>query len=351
MKWAFAICIFILLVGCDQPAETGRSGMQKQPGSEHPISSPDQLRPVCFGRFLVDVPFNVIQTFGPAAAAGTEISISKWPVSEADSEVGRLAATLKNTAHETEKGGLLRALSKDEATGATVIVSRGSPADIWGYDIRMFVPIKQRVYEFHGGVDVGEGSFEPKVSKFFEIARRLRAREDFEIPQDAGFCFESAFLADKGPADQEILTIGMRFPKHPDLRFSIETNRDGTIGDELLLQRMSKMEHPSSDMPSQLSDLVKTVHVLRKGKRKVGEWQGQEWLATMSAFHSHQFVFEGVGEKGNSLKPNITLELFTGVKGNDRWSTSPTLTDQEAVALFDSILMSVRPRPNAMLAR
>ena len=106
-----------------------------------------------------------------------------------------------------------------------------------------------------------------------------------------------------------------------------------------------------SDMPSELRNLINTVKVLRKGKRTVGDLQGEEWLVRMSEFHAHEFIFEARGEKGNTLHPNVTFEMFTGVKGDDRWSSKPSLTDEEAMALFDRMLDSVRVRPGAVAAR
>jgi len=41
----------------------------------------------------------------------------------------------------------------------------------------------------------------------------------------------------------------------------------------------------------------------------------------------------------------LDLSLHTGVKGNTTGGTRPSITDDEAVLLWDRLTTSVRPRP------
>ncbi|MCL1861383.1 MAG: T6SS immunity protein Tli4 family protein, partial [Proteobacteria bacterium] len=51
----------------------------------------------------------------------------------------------------------------------------------------------------------------------------------------------------------------------------------------------------------------------------------------------------GVGK--DLLRPAVTLKLYTGVVENTRASVQPSLTDDEAIAMWDKLTSTIRVRP------
>jgi hypothetical protein len=98
-----------------------------------------------------------------------------------------------------------------------------------------------------------------------------------------------------------------------------------------------------------LANLATSVRVLRKGDRQVGPYAGQEHLASApgsNGMRGHAFVWETQGD-GTLDTPAIKIELATGYhdgKGNQQ---KTSLTDKEAMKVWDDILDSFRLRPGA----
>lgn len=58
----------------------------------------------------------------------------------------------------------------------------------------------------------------------------------------------------------------------------------------------------------------------------------------------HEFKFYSSGEVNDPFHPEIDIELETGVKDNRKAGQPPSLTDAEALALWDKLLGSIRVR-------
>ncbi len=310
----------------------------------------DGGQPLCFGRFVVNVPKGTKVGFGLSSGAGIGADLMDWPVKELDARIAKMADELRHTEHKTELGGLLRHIEHDPVTGAWILAHRGWAENVWGYYVPAYVPVGNQVYELAGGVDVGGGSYESEVARVRAAARRFHPRGLWEIPKGPGFCAEDLFIADDGTPGQEIVQIGLVFPQWPDIQVSITLNRDADpeqyFGEDLLT-RMHKMEYANEQIAPELHDLANSVKVLRKGKAELGNWKGQEWLATMAPVRAHEFKFEAPHEPGNPLKPNFNLELFSGLKDGERWAVKPTLSDEEVVALYEHLMKHIVPREGA----
>ena len=91
------------------------------------------------------------------------------------------------------------------------------------------------------------------------------------------------------------------------------------------------------------------IAFLRRGKKKVGNWDGFEVAAHMpgqaGSDDSHEFAFVSHGEPKNPLLPVLDVKLHSGVKEDKTGGTAPSISDEEALYLWDRILNSIRPRP------
>ena len=63
------------------------------------------------------------------------------------------------------------------------------------------------------------------------------------------------------------------------------------------------------------------------------------------AGETHEFHFTSFGAVKESLCPELDLQLDTGVANNLQGGTKSSITDEEAVALWDKLVTSIRVGP------
>lgn len=101
-----------------------------------------------------------------------------------------------------------------------------------------------------------------------------------------------------------------------------------------------------SGIRKQFSSKIKTV---KKGTREVNALKGEEsldvFLSDDETGMAHAFVWETLGEVGNPLLPSIHLEVNTGDAGAGQHFPA-TLSNQEAMALYEAIVKTIRIRPS-----
>ncbi len=66
-------------------------------------------------------------------------------------------------------------------------------------------------------------------------------------------------------------------------------------------------------------------------------------LPTDAGYKVHKFRWESRYELNDPFKPVIVVQLSTG-RGKDK-DVRPTISEQEAVELFDAVVNSIRLRP------
>jgi hypothetical protein len=188
------------------------------------------------------------------------------------------------------------------------------------------------------------------------IARRLRLRAENEIPTEPGNCIEHAFLPDKPGLDKgppaELIRIGFRLKEFPDTHLSIfvgPSNPHYTESDSLewrldRLQKSQKAQDPNNP-------LLKTK-ILRRGSRQIHDWlNGFEVMSRspeQAEVHSiNDFAMDFRGVPSDPLKPYAEIQMQTGVADNAAGATKASLTDEEAIAVWDKITSTIRVRPTS----
>ncbi|CAJ0706407.1 hypothetical protein LMG19089_04096 [Ralstonia edaphis] len=204
----------------------------------------------------------------------------------------------------------------------------------YGLEAHMtFASSGSNLYEwFTGGKELGR------------LLHGLRARKNTEIPTAPGVCIDHGFIADSSGSFQEIFGVGIDLPSFPDVSFSILSNKDAsTDGDPGLIERhydaMGKVT-PTG------------VTRLQLGKREVNGWKGEQVLLRRDGIEkgvfAHEFLWASIGKSGSALNPaSVDIQLNTGVKASRTLAQPSSLTDEEALALWNRLLDSVRFRVNA----
>lgn len=304
-----------------------------------------KTKPVCFGRFIVDVPLTSqvligLQAFGP--------NIESLPDSSTDLDrlVRRRIAELQAIKREDEPGTVYKGLLDGPTPESKTVLSWYDASStlvtrIWGY-----LKVPPHVFIYKGSDAADNASIKTETARLNYVASHLRARDPSEIPVEPGVCLDVGFIADDRGQFQEIFGIGFRFPELSDASFSISSNKDAQQGDSFE-ERLAEAARSAKSEPEMAAALAK-IKTLRKGKHKVWQGEGSEALfkrpVSEGEGHWHEFQFEYAGKRFDHHNPPWDATLFTGVVRSDAGAVPSSLTDEEAIALWDRLISSVRLR-------
>ena len=304
-----------------------------------------EMRTVCVGRFLIDVPADADVSFRSAFLAGWDISSDLEETDAAfEGRLQKIESDLRLAKNERGEVSLesVRAINSAGVTGKIFVYDRH-----WGYTIEN----GQRVHSTHVAVDasvrirgisfdfaetIGE---ESDVDELAKIISQLEPQAPNQQPQDSGFCFDGGFLKDPLTASQnERVSVFIGLKGHPDVAIAVNTMA-GLDPDPGLLQRDDENSVKNSNPFN-----FKTI---RKGKRSIGEIPGEEVLELVSepnGTKSQLFMWESRSQKDSVYRPELSLELATG-RGQPGRPVNSSLSDARALALWDRISASLRLRP------
>jgi hypothetical protein len=194
------------------------------------------------------------------------------------------------------------------------------------------------------------GTEDSAATQQAERATSLRLLSLDEIPNEPGFCVEHAFMSGNGYSDQEMVSAGIYLPSLPDVTFSINSNKDA-YGDyppaefektkraklSLLARIAQAKEDQGIGYPSRT--------LLREGKRNVQHWRGEESLIRRKD-GAHDFEWALVGTPRDVANPSeFSARMYTKVEHDTVGAAkAASLTDDEAVALWDKLLSGLKFR-------
>lgn len=305
----------------------------------------ERTKAVCFGRFVMDVPVTAVAAPGPQAFGPDIESLPNG------------AGSLVRIARARRDEISAKALTIDKAE---VISFVGGPTSgswvltYWEDDIAKKVGVQRATGFLAAGPHAfiypdktgGKEKPEDLQRNIRYVATHLRARDPQDVPEEPGVCLEAGFISDDSGKFQEIFGIGLRFPELPDASFSVSSNKDAQQGDSFEDRRAEAKR--AAFMVAPLATLFNKVKTLREGKLKVQQGQGSEALFRRPMEEGegvwHEFQFEYVGKRFDHRNPSWDATLFTGVAHNRAGSKPSSLTDEEAIALWDRLMSSVRLR-------
>lgn len=312
----------------------------------------EKTKTVCFGRFMVDVPETATIAWGESyVPLGIHIYLDG--VDEVKKMEGEFVHELKNT----------KAINHNDVPLYLSEEATVNPAGniVIGYDgFQAINGLKINGY-FKSGKDGFVMSTLPlredatsTVAQIKSIAKRLRLHNETDIPSEPGNCIQYAFLPDEPGESKKVplehIRIGFRLKEFPDTHLSIyvaPSNPHAGESDTLAwrleqLEKRQKAANPDHPM-------LKTRY-FRKDARQIHDWQnGWEGLSRTldqkKAHGFHDFILQFQGVPSDLLRPYADIRMQTGVGNNAAGAIKPSLTDEEAVAVWDKITSSIRVRP------
>jgi hypothetical protein len=337
------LAVVALLYGCQRGTEpVSRNSMTTLSPRLQPLF--EKIRPVCFGRFLIQVPATADVVYGPAEA---ETPIQYFE-GEGDKVAEHLAARLAEV--ETERQFLLKDdISRLPLFGKVIGGARAGQKIVFGsknqagYTVHSFVPIGKDLYvQYVNSIPPDEEI----VSVINAVATKLQARPEGKIPAEPGSCIEGGFV----PLTQEYerVTVGIRMKEFPDVHLSIDVHKNLErlrLGNSPKLLREQAKESAEANG---LGAVFARTRILRQQERQLGAWKGEESAFRTPAFKDdksvHEFRFHSLGAVHDPLLPELDIRFDSGVNGNSKASINSSITDEEALALWDKLITTIRVR-------
>lgn len=294
----------------------------------------------CFGQYIIDVPATATLVYGPAHV---EAPIRYYPGESRliDDHLQTQLMTVEKdrkflTEEDLKKFPLFGKIIDGAMSGQKFVF--GSLEQI-GYTIYSFIPIGEDL--FVQSLDYTE-SKDDAIAELNKVAKNLRLRKPDEIPAEIGTCIDGGFVGFQ--PQYEMVTLGIRLKEFPDVHFSLEVLKNGQYVPE-----MSDLETRLKSAEKDGGNWYSRITFFRRGPRQIGDWNGDEALALKPAQEkekeSHEFHFISMGAPDALLQPRVDIQLDTGASGFRKGAVKPSLSDEEAVALWDKLISSIRVRP------
>jgi hypothetical protein len=301
---------------------------------------------VCFSQFVVEVPVTATVIYGPTTV--------EWPIHRYFAQGNRAADRVSLLLQEVEKERMFlakRHLAELHRFGSVIDGAVPGQKLIFGskdqisYTIDSVIPVGEELFVQRAESVPPEKEIE-QVALLNAVAKNLQLRGDEEIPAESGACIDGGLI--KRQAEYESVAVGIRFKEFPDVHFSIDTlKRDTSVDSDALEPRLKQAEQGASREGN--GHIFAQIKTLRRGNREFNNWKGFEILARKPAHEAdteaHEFLFVSLAVPNDPLRPMMELQLSTGVAGNAKASVRPSITDEEAVALWDKLTNSIRVRP------
>lgn len=316
------------------------------PNQEHTMTELTRsMHPYCVGRFLVDVPVQaklgqLSQRISHMGDINVETSVSKAAYLNA---VSKKEAELRAQFHKTERN-VLHEVWHPVDRESSVIFYRDDYLNVLDFSILAYLWHDNRLVTFHYGAS--NDKVQEAKDDLVRAFALIQPRADDQIPTGPGTCVESAFIPGTGYRSESV-TWSLTIPEYPDLRITFSIDSTVKPETEGLLDRVGRhMKAVDIQFPEHKEIM------LRKGARGIGDLSGEELVQILKGDKNDpndpkdsflaNWEFGGIA---NSMKqPKASIDMNYTIPSDPK---SPRLNQEELLALWDRVVGSLRPRPNA----
>ena len=303
-----------------------------------------KMKSMCVGRFLIDIPADADVSYRGAMIAGWSIATYDNETDEQfASRVEKKEAQLASEKNERGRPSLeiTHQVDKNGVHGKIHVFARRwiphMPAGMSGETVRVEAMIRVQKHSFNLTREYGNNDY---LKELAELVTQFRSREENEIPSEAGYCFDGGFITEPITVEQtERTTMFVGLNGHPDVSIALDMTAGITTTEPLL----ERHERNSAE-----NEYRSRFHTFRAGTRTLNGQAGDELVERVHEFngnYGHNFMWEAVHNKTDSVfTPDMSFEMSTG-HGQPGTTVDSSLTDAEALALWDKMLSSLRVRP------
>lgn len=350
LRFSIFAIVILVVAGCDPEPKTWKNqNMTSLSARLKPVF--EKTKTVCFGRFMIDVPSSTTVVWGEAILP---LGVTVYPGGAG--KVEDLARTFIDEL-KSEK-----AIYQNDVPLLLSVDSSSQPKGqiVTGYD--GFEAINEfKVKGYFRLDDDGlvidarplRDQKEETAALVLDIARRMQLRAESEIPTGPGNCIEHAFLEDSPNAGKDDLLehvrIGFRLKDFPDAHLSIyiAPSSPGNPEEDSLESQWNRM---FAEANADEEKMLAKSKFFRRNARQIHGWKtGYEVLMRSpdedGVYSHHNFQVKFVGIAHDVFTPYVDVQFQTGVSNNTVGATKASLSDEEAIAVWDTMISTIRVRP------
>ncbi|WP_373989469.1 T6SS immunity protein Tli4 family protein [Duganella sp. BuS-21] len=302
------------------------------------------MKSVCVGRFVLDVPLYAVVSYRPARVSGWNVSTTQESNEEFYARVRQKKGSLD--ALKNERGGasleIFRDVSNEHVKGSIFLFDRKwstlmrSGKEIISESVAIDALARSNGVSYEFQAEFRDPS---KIDELEKILLQLRSVSESEIPSESGFCFDHGLILDPLTIESyEYVSVFLGTEEQPDLALSLSSSAGINIHRTLLQRHENspiQREHPLN------------FHDFHVGPRTINGVAGEEVLQRVreeNGTKAHGFMWESLASNSDVYLPSLVLELDTGL-GRPGEPVNSSLSDAEALALWEKISSSLRRRP------
>ncbi len=308
-----------------------------------------QMKTVCVGRFLIDVPASAHISIGSTSVDGFNIiNYGKEPQQafeerlrqrehEITSEKNRAGLNNLESAHD---------IHHDAVQGKVFVFNRKSSHYFLNGERIPTLTVSVNGYAYVNGMSLGfiASIYKPEnIGDLTRLLAQLEPMEEGMFPRQPGFCLDRVFLRDPLTAEQgERIVMFAGLPGHEDLGIALSTIAGSAPGPGLLERHRENRAGPYAFLNVLTSTLL-------EGKRTINGLEGDEFAfkaRERNLTTGYAFDWETPGTEDDVLHPFVSLELQTGI--SPRAGGEPvqsTLSEESLADLWRRMSSSLRLRP------
>jgi len=330
----FSLASAILMaVGCGEATQSDTG--QKPMSESQTIAS----RPLCVGRFLIDVPVDVqvvgtqTTTSSTAGAVSIERAVTKAAFV---AKMEDIKAKLQSAPHHTEGTRLSEQLRPDDAT--YIFRYRKNSAGTRAYQIDGYRWVESNMFTINSSA--ANDSFLSTIADVKRGLSTMTPRDTWSIPTEPGFCFDNGFLPGRENSF-EATGVQLSFEAYPGVSIFMETRTRSFSAEKEagLIER--------TDWAMTLMDASDKPIVLRRRQdRPVLSGLAEEvlWKHKRDGYYQLKGDAEMNGQAGDPGKPDTAFSIILDQPGDG--SLQPN--EEKVIQLWDAVINSVRLRPGAL---
>ena len=308
-----------------------------------------QMKTVCVGRFLIDVPVNARIAIGSTSVDGFNVINYGKETQKAFQE--RLRQRENEIRAETNRAGMNNLESTQEihdgaVQGKVFVFNRKSSHYFLNGERIPTLTVSVNGYAYVDGMSLGfiASVYKPEdVGGLTRLLAQLEPMEEGAFPRKPGFCLDRVFLRDPLTADQgERIVMFAGLPGHEDLGIALSTIAGSPPGPGLL-------ERHRDNRTGSFAILDVLFSTLLEGKRTIHGLEGEEFAVKARERNfttGYAFDWETPGTQDNVLHPFVSLELQTGLSAHAGGEpVQSTLSEASLGDLWRRMSSSLRLRP------
>lgn len=302
------------------------------------------MRTVCVGRYLIDVPSQLEFKIANQKVNGIEIERLPQEVTGKDYFSHMMNVTERKLRDE---------LAKLEFSGVDRVLPMGEHG-------RAFVSFRQsrkkRVVEIeayflkdHVIFKLKDGTLTEKTDEALEafsaLAARLSVHDNAKPLTSPGLCIDGGFITGKG-FDQEEVMADFEERGNPGFGLSLSTAFAPGLVDENYESRIDRMDKQKTR--AMFKEALANIKTKRKAPITLGGSPGKEWIYTddLEGVKDLTAMADTPGGGTHQLQ-RLELNMTNGPKTKAD-PTSTKLSDETAISVWDAVIKTIRLRPSAL---